>query len=63
MYLTVKLMAVVAYLMGICVFSGCLYTLALTGVKTLGEIVPLGRVALIAGWLCLAVAAVQVSRR
>jgi uncharacterized membrane protein YgdD (TMEM256/DUF423 family) len=38
---------------GIVVFSGSLYVLALTGVKWLGAITPLGGVAFLAGWLCL----------
>jgi uncharacterized membrane protein YgdD (TMEM256/DUF423 family) len=39
---------------GILVFSGSLYALALTGVRTLGAITPIGGVAFIAGWLLLA---------
>ena len=39
---------------GILVFSGSLYVLALTGVRTLGAITPIGGVAFIAGWLLLA---------
>ena len=54
--------AVVAWVLGILVFSGCLYALAITGVKILGAIVPLGGVALIVGWICLAVAAMQINR-
>ena len=38
---------------GILVFSGSLYVLALTGVKWLGAITPLGGVAFLAGWLWL----------
>ncbi len=45
-----------AFLVGTIVFSGCLYALALTGVKILGAIVPLGGGLLIVGWLLLAVA-------
>jgi uncharacterized membrane protein YgdD (TMEM256/DUF423 family) len=44
---------------GIVLFSGSLYLLALTGVTTLGAITPLGGVAFLAGWLCLAAAAVM----
>jgi hypothetical protein len=36
------------------VFSGSLYTLALTGQRLLGAITPLGGVAFLAGWGCLA---------
>jgi uncharacterized membrane protein YgdD (TMEM256/DUF423 family) len=42
---------------GIALFSGSLYALALTGVKGLGTITPLGGIAFIAGWLWLAWAA------
>lgn len=42
---------------GIVLFSGSLYALALTGVTTLGAITPLGGVAFLIGWVCLAVAA------
>jgi len=42
---------------GVVVFSGSLYLLTLTGVRTLGAITPIGGVALIAGWIALAVAA------
>lgn len=38
---------------GILLFSGSLYTLALTGVRTLGAVTPLGGVAFIAAWICL----------
>jgi uncharacterized membrane protein YgdD (TMEM256/DUF423 family) len=39
---------------GILVFSGSLYALALTDVKVLGAITPLGGVAFLAGWVWLA---------
>ncbi len=42
------------FLAGIVLFSGSLYALALTGVRGLGAITPLGGVAFLAGWLCLA---------
>ena len=38
---------------GILVFSGSLYVLALTGVKWLGAITPIGGAALLAGWAVL----------
>ncbi|MEO6788231.1 MAG: DUF423 domain-containing protein [Chthoniobacteraceae bacterium] len=41
-------------LAGIGIFSGTLYTLALTNVKWLGAITPIGGVCLLAGWLVLA---------
>jgi len=42
---------------GTVVFSGSLYLLCLTGVRVLGAVTPLGGLALLAGWLCLAWAA------
>ena len=44
-------------LAGIVLFSGSLYALALSDVKALGAITPVGGVAFIAGWICLALAA------
>lgn len=44
---------------GIVVFSGSLYTLALTDVKWLGAITPIGGLAFIAGWAYLAVSALR----
>lgn len=49
----------VCFVLGIVIFSGCLYALALGGPKYLGAIVPIGGLSFIAGWICLAVAAVQ----
>ncbi len=45
-----------AFTVGIMIFSGLLYAMALTGVRVLGAIVPIGGVAFIVGWLALAVA-------
>ena len=42
------------FLSGIVLFSGSLYLLAVTGVKALGMITPIGGLLLIAGWLLLA---------
>ncbi|MCA9675134.1 MAG: DUF423 domain-containing protein [Kofleriaceae bacterium] len=44
-------------LAGVAVFSGSLYALALSGVKVLGAITPIGGVLMMAGWLLLAIAA------
>ena len=46
-----------AMLAGIVLFSGSLYALALTGVRALGAITPLGGLGFLAGWLLLAIAA------
>jgi uncharacterized membrane protein YgdD (TMEM256/DUF423 family) len=43
-----------AFGIGIVIFSGSLYALALSGVKTLGMITPLGGLAFLAGWASLA---------
>ncbi|WP_096607896.1 DUF423 domain-containing protein [Calothrix sp. NIES-2100] len=45
------------FIIGIAIFSGSLYALSLTGVKSLGAIAPLGGAAFIAGWGALALAA------
>jgi len=39
---------------GTLVFSGSLYALALSGLRWLGAITPLGGLAFLAGWLLLA---------
>jgi uncharacterized membrane protein YgdD (TMEM256/DUF423 family) len=45
-----------AFIAGIFIFSGSLYALTLTGIKWLGAVTPIGGMALIIGWLCLALA-------
>ncbi|MBA2457607.1 MAG: DUF423 domain-containing protein [Gemmatimonadales bacterium] len=47
------------FVLGTVLFSGSLYGLALSGVRWLGAITPLGGVAFLAGWICLAIAARQ----
>ncbi len=47
------------FLAGTLIFSGSLYVLALSGVRWLGAITPLGGLAFLAGWLCLLVAAIK----
>ncbi len=44
---------------GVVVFSGSLYVLCLSGLRWLGAITPLGGVALIAGWIALAIYAAK----
>ena len=41
------------FLIGICIFSGSLYALALTNIGMLGAVTPIGGLALIGGWLGL----------
>lgn len=48
-----------AFIIGIAIFSGSLYALSLSGIKWLGAITPLGGVAFMVGWGCLAVAALS----
>ncbi len=45
------------FVLGTVLFSGSLYALALSGARWLGAITPLGGVALLAGWVCLALSA------
>lgn len=40
---------------GIILFSGSLYTIALTGVKAIGAITPIGGLSFLAGWIFLMV--------
>jgi uncharacterized membrane protein YgdD (TMEM256/DUF423 family) len=49
-------------LVGIILFSGSLYTLALSGQRILGAVTPLGGIAFIAGWLVLAYEALRAQR-
>jgi uncharacterized membrane protein YgdD (TMEM256/DUF423 family) len=52
---TVNRMAGSLFVAGIVIFSGSLYLLALTNVKWLGAITPLGGLCFLAGWVSLAV--------
>ncbi len=45
------------FVAGTVIFSGSLYALALTGTRWLGAVTPIGGVAWLAAWLCLAWAA------
>ena len=47
------------FVLGTVVFSGSLYVLALSGVRAWGAVTPLGGVAWLAGWACLAVAGLR----
>ena len=47
-------LAGLAFCCGILIFSGSLYVLALSGLRWLGAITPLGGLLLILGWLLLA---------
>ena len=45
------------FVAGTVIFSGSLYAVSLSGVRWLGAITPVGGLALLGGWLCLAWAA------
>ncbi len=47
------------FLAGIILFSGSLYLLALTGIRTLGIVTPFGGLAFLIGWIALAWAAAK----
>ena len=50
---TVNTGAAIGFLIGICVFSGSLYVLAVTNLRWFGAITPLGGLAFLIGWLLL----------
>lgn len=52
--------AVILFLIGILLFSGSLYLLALTGMTALGFVTPFGGMAFVAGWILLALAALKL---
>lgn len=54
--------AALLFFAGILLFSGSLYGLALSGIRILGFITPLGGLALLLGWLALALAARKMER-
>ena len=47
----------ISFIVGVVLFSGSLYALSLTEIKWLGAITPLGGVAFLIGWGCLAISA------
>ena len=49
------------FALGVLLFSGSLYALALSGVRGLGAITPVGGVLLLGGWICLLVASTRLS--
>ncbi len=49
------------FVAGIFIFSGSLYVLAITGIRWLGAITPIGGVCLIVGWGLLAVGVLRAS--
>ena len=57
------IMAGWAFALGIVLFSGSLYVLALDGPAIVGPLTPLGGVSLIGGWLTLGAGALRTSLR
>lgn len=55
--------AAAAFVMGCVLFSGSLYALALSGVKILGIITPIGGITFLLGWLFLGLFAWQQKSR
>ena len=49
-----------SFVAGILLFSGSLYALSLTSISTLGAVTPIGGVAFLAGWACLALFAANI---
>jgi uncharacterized membrane protein YgdD (TMEM256/DUF423 family) len=47
------------FVLGSILFSGSLYILALTGVRWWGAVTPIGGLAFLGGWVCLALTAVR----
>jgi uncharacterized membrane protein YgdD (TMEM256/DUF423 family) len=47
------------FVAGIVIFSGSLYVMALSGARWLGAITPIGGIAFIAGWACLALGVIR----
>lgn len=54
--------AAILFALGIALFSGSLYALALTGARAWGAVTPLGGLALIAGWIALAAGLARAGR-
>ena len=48
-----------AFTVGMVIFTGTLWVMVLTGARWLGAITPIGGMALIVGWIALAVAAAK----
>ncbi|WP_439860126.1 DUF423 domain-containing protein [Pseudomonas sp. MBLB4136] len=49
------------FVLGILLFSGSLYLLALSGYGRIGIVTPFGGLAFLGGWLCLALAALRLT--
>ena len=47
---------------GILLFSGSLYTMTLTGIRVLGAVTPFGGLLMMAGWIAVVIAALQMGK-
>lgn len=52
-----------SFVVGIVIFSGCLYALTLTGQRWLGAFVPIGGVSFLIGWTALAIGAASIGKQ
>ena len=50
----------IAFALGMLVFCGSLYALSFSGIRWLGAITPLGGLAFMVGWACLAAASLRL---
>lgn len=50
-----------SFVVGVVLFSGSLYLISLAGIKAVGPVTPLGGLAFLVGWSCLAIAALRLS--
>lgn len=48
-----------AFVTGVVLFSGSLYLISLAGIKAFGPVTPIGGLAFLMGWGCLAIAALR----
>ncbi|MTW22386.1 DUF423 domain-containing protein [Allochromatium palmeri] len=53
--------AALAFAVGVCLFSGSLFVMTLTGLRQLGMITPIGGVILILAWALLAIGAARLA--
>lgn len=51
------------FVVGILIFSGSLYALAMTNVRVLGAITPIGGVCFLAGWALIVISGLQIRNR
>ncbi len=50
------------FTIGTLIFTGSLWALSISGVRTLGAITPIGGLTLLAGWIALGIAAVRIAQ-